>query len=75
MQSDKVESPFEIPILSLKGVQKGTEIDGSMADGTTASVHFDLPLVSHCCLSVDAFKTPPLLSANRTPPAKSPITV
>ena len=48
MQNDKVESPFEIPILSLTGVQKGTEIDGSMADGATASVHFDLPLVSHC---------------------------
>ncbi|KAL0019039.1 hypothetical protein WJX77_007830 [Trebouxia sp. C0004] len=43
---DKVESPFEIPIYSLKGAQSGTTIDDSMADGTTASVHFDLPLAT-----------------------------
>lgn len=43
---DKVESPFQIPIYSLKGAQSGTPIDDSMADGTTASVHFDLPLAT-----------------------------
>ncbi len=49
-----MESPFEIPIYSLKGAQTGTPLEDSMADGTTASVHFDLPLVSchqpvHAC--------------------------
>ncbi|KAL0046084.1 hypothetical protein WJX82_001939 [Trebouxia sp. C0006] len=43
---DKVESPFEIPIYSLKGAQTGTPLEDSMADGTTASVHFDLPLAT-----------------------------
>ena len=46
LQGNKVDSPFEIPIYSLKGAQTGTPLEDSMADGTTASVHFDLPLVS-----------------------------
>lgn len=41
--ADNVQSPFEFPIMSLKG---GTEIDDSMADGTMASVHFDLSVVN-----------------------------